>query len=256
MNILAVGDIVGKNGVEKLKIELPKIIKENNIDFVIVNGENSADGMGLTEKLYKEILSSGANIVTMGNHTWAKKEIFNFIDDEKIIRPANYSDNNPGVGYRIMECKGKKIAVINLIGRVTMNVLSENPFLVSKKIVEEIKTKVDMIFIDFHGEATAEKIALANYLDGNVTAVFGTHTHVQTADEQILPKGTGFISDLGMTGPINSVIGMEIEASIKRFETSLPEKYKIAEGKAKLNSVLFCINEETNKVEKIVRINK
>lgn len=213
-------------------------------------------GMGLTEKLYKEILSCGANIVTMGNHTWAKKEIFNFIDDDKIIRPANYSENNPGVGYRIMECKGKKIAVMNLIGRVTMNVLSENPFLVAKEIVKEIKNKTDMIFIDFHGEATAEKIAFANYLDGEVTAVFGTHTHVQTADEQILPKGTGFICDLGMTGPINSVIGMGIEASIKRFETSLPEKYKIADGKSKLNSVMFCVNDTTNKVEKIVRINK
>ena len=256
MNILAVGDVVGKSGVDKLKMELPKIVEENNIDFVIVNGENAADGMGLTEKLYREILSSGANIVTMGNHTWAKKDIFSFIDDSRIIRPANYSENNPGVGYRVKECKGKKIAVINLIGRVTMNVLSENPFLVAKKIVNEIKDKVDMIFIDFHGEATAEKIAFANYLDGEITAVFGTHTHVQTADEQILPNGTGFICDLGMTGPLRSVIGMEIEASIKRFETSLPEKYRIADGKSKLNSVMFCVNDETNKVEKIVRINK
>lgn len=255
MNILAVGDIVGKSGVDKLKIELPKIVKENNIDFVIVNGENAADGMGLTEKLYREILQAGANIVTMGNHTWAKKDIFNFIDDEKIIRPANYSENNPGIGYRIMECKGKKIAVINLIGRVTMNVLSENPFLVAKKIINSVKNKVDIIVIDFHAEATAEKIALANYIDGEVTVIFGTHTHVQTADEQILPKGTGYISDIGMTGPKNSVIGMEIEASIKRFETSLPEKYKVAEGNSKLNSLMFCINDNTNKVEKIIRIN-
>ena len=256
MNILAVGDIVGKGGVEKLKQELPKIIEDNNIDFVIVNGENAADGMGLTENLYKKIIEIGANIVTMGNHTWAKKEIFQFIEDEKIIRPANYPENNPGVGYRIMECKDKKIAVINLIGRVTMSVLSENPFLVAKRIIERIKDKTDLIFIDFHGEATAEKIAFANYLDGKVTAVFGTHTHVQTADEQILPKGTGFICDIGMTGPKNSVIGMDIKASIKRFETSLPEKYRIAEGKMKLNSVMFCVNDETNKVNKIVRINR
>ena len=256
MNILAVGDIVGKSGVDKLRIELPKIVEENKIDFVIVNGENAADGMGLTEKLYHEILEAGANIVTMGNHTWAKKDVFNFIEDERIIRPANYSENNPGVGYRIMEAKGKKIAVINLIGRVTMNVLSENPFTVAKQIVNEIKSRVDIIVVDFHGEATAEKIAFANYMDGEVTAIFGTHTHVQTADEQIFPKGTGFICDIGMTGPINSVIGMEIEASVKRFETSLPEKYKIADGKSKLNSVMFCINDETNKVEKIVRINK
>lgn len=256
MNILAVGDIVGKSGVDKLKTELPKIVEENKIDFVIVNGENAADGMGLTENLYREILKAGANIVTMGNHTWAKKEIFSFIGDGQIIRPANYPENNPGVGYKIMECNGKKIAIMNLIGRVTMNVLSENPFIVAKKIVKKIKEKTDMIFIDFHGEATAEKIAFANYMDGEVTCVFGTHTHVQTADERIFPKGTGFICDLGMTGPINSVIGMEISASVKRFETSLPEKYRIADGETQLNSVMFCVNDETNKVEKIVRINK
>ena len=213
------------------------------------------NGMGLTEKLYKEILEAGANIVTMGNHTWAKQDIFNFIDDDKIIRPANYSEKNPGVGFKIMECKDKKICIINLIGRVEMNVLSENPFTVANKIVDEVKNIVDLIFVDFHGEATAEKIAFANYMDGKVTAIFGTHTHVQTAETVILPNGTGFICDIGMTGPINSVIGMDIKASIKRFETSLPEKYRIAEGKAKLNSVKFCINNETNKVEKIVRIN-
>jgi len=256
MNILAVGDIVGKVGVTKLKEELPKIIKENNIDFVIVNGENAADGMGITENLYKDILKAGTNIVTMGNHTWGKKDIFNFIEHEQIIRPANYPENNPGRGYQIVECKGKKIAVINLIGRVTMGVLSENPFLKAKEIVNSIKDKVDMIFVDFHGEATAEKIAFANYMDGEVTAVFGTHTHVQTADEEILPKGTAYISDLGMTGPKYSVIGMEILASIKRFETALPEKYKIAEGKAKLNSVMFVIDDRTNQVKEIVRINK
>jgi metallophosphoesterase (TIGR00282 family) len=256
MNILAVGDIVGRTGIDKLKELLPKIIQENNIDFVIVNGENAADGMGLTEKIYKEILSAGANVVTMGNHTWAKKDIFNFIDDEQIIRPANYPDNNPGKGYKIYDCKNKKIAVINLIGRVTMNVLSENPFLKAKDIVDKIKDKVDLIFIDFHGEATAEKIAFGYYMDGEVTAIFGTHTHVQTADEMILPKGTGFISDIGMTGPKHSVIGMEISASVKRFETSLPEKYQVASGKGKLNSVMFTIKDETNKVTKITRINK
>ena len=256
MKILAVGDIVGRTGVDKLKEELPKIIKEYNIDFTIVNGENAADGMGLTEKMYKEILNSGANIVTMGNHTWAKREIFNFIDDEKIIRPANYPNNNPGKGFKILECKGKKIAVINLIGRTTMPVLSENPFLKAKEIVEEIKQIVDIIIVDFHGEATAEKIAFGYYMDGSVTAVFGTHTHVQTADETILPKGTGFICDIGMTGPKHSVIGMDIGASVKRFETSLPEKYKIADGKGKFNSVMFTIKDETNNVTKITRINK
>lgn len=256
MRILAVGDIVGKTGIQKLKEVLPNVIKENNIDFVIVNGENAADGMGITEKMYKDILSLNVNVVTMGNHTWGKKEIFNFIDDKQIIRPANYSKNNPGKGYNIYECKGKKIGVINLIGRTSMSVLSENPFLVAKQIVSEIKKQVDIIIIDFHAEATAEKIALGYYLDGEITVLFGTHTHVQTADETILEKGTGYITDIGMTGPIKSVIGMDVNASIKRFETSLPEKYKIAEGKGKFNSCLFEIDDKTNKVVKIERINK
>lgn len=256
MRVLAVGDIVGRTGLQKLKDVLPKVVKENYIDFVIVNGENAADGMGLTEKMYKEILSLNVNVVTMGNHTWGKKEIFNFIEDKHIIRPANYTPNNPGKGYEIFECKGKNIAVINLIGRTTMQVLSENPFLVAKDIINEIKPVVDIIIIDFHAEATAEKIALAYYLNGDATIIFGTHTHVQTADEEILENGTAFITDIGMTGPKKSVIGMDVDVSIKRFETSLPEKYKIAEGEGKFNSCMFEIDDKTNKVVKIERINK
>lgn len=256
MRVLAVGDIVGRTGLQKLKDVLPKVVKENYIDFVIVNGENAADGMGLTEKMYKEILSLNVNVVTMGNHTWGKKEIFNFIEDKHIIRPANYTPNNPGKGYEIFECKGKNIAVINLIGRTTMQVLSENPFLVSKNIINEIKPVVDIVIIDFHAEATAEKIALAYYLNGDATIIFGTHTHVQTADEEILENGTAFITDIGMTGPKKSVIGMDVNVSIKRFETSLPEKYKIAEGEGKFNSCMFEIDDKTNKVVKIERINR
>ena len=201
------------------------------------------------------MLELNVDVVTMGNHTWGKKEIFSFIDDKQIVRPANYPNNNPGKGYRIFECNNKKIAVINLIGRVTMGVLSENPFVIAKDIVNEIKNIVDIIIIDFHAEATAEKIALARYLDGDITILFGTHTHVQTADAEIFPKGTGYITDIGMTGPKNSVIGMDIKASIKRFETSLPEKYKLAEGTAKLNSVMFEIDDNTNKVKEIKSIN-
>ena len=255
MKIIAVGDLVGTEGLRKLEKELPKLVKEENIDFIIVNGENVADGMGINEKAYKAMLNLGVDVVTMGNHTWGKKDIFNFIDDEKIVRPANYSRNNPGKGYGIYECKGKKIAVINLIGRVGMNVLSDNPFTTAEDIVEELKDKVDYIIVDFHAEATAEKIALGYYLDGKVAIIFGTHTHVQTADETILEGGTAYITDIGMTGPIKSVIGMEVSASIKRFETSLPERYKIAEGKAKLNSCIFEINDETGKVVEIKRVN-
>ena len=254
MKILAVGDIVGLNGLNKLKEILPNLKQREKIDFVIVNGENSAGGMGITEKNYRDILGCGADVVTMGNHTWGKKDIFKFIDEPQIIRPANYPKGVVGKGYSIFEKNSKKIAVINLIGRVDMNILSENPFILAKELVEELNQKVDMIFIDFHAEATAEKIALGNYLDGKITALFGTHTHVQTADEKILKNGTAYITDIGMTGPEESVIGMEISASIKRFETTLPEKYKLAEGNCMLNGCIFDVNDETCKVQKINRI--
>lgn len=248
MKILAVGDIVGEGGVQKLKTVLPKLKKEKQVDFIITNGENAAGGMGITEKNYRDILSCGTDVVTMGNHTWAKKDIFNFIDDERIIRPANYTKGVPGKGYVILKAKDKNIAVINLIGRVDVNVLSENPFKLANELVEELKEKADIIIVDFHAEATAEKIALGHYLDGKVTAVYGTHTHVQTADAKILLNGTAYITDIGMTGPEHSVIGMEISASIKRLETTLPEKYRLAEGDCMFNAVIFDVDDETNKV--------
>ena len=254
MKILAVGDIVGSAGVNELKLRLKNIKEKDNIDFVIVNGENSAEGMGITEKNFKDITSQGVNVVTMGNHTWGKKDIFKFIDDPRNIRPANYPEGVVGKGYNIYEKKKKKIAVINLMGRVDINILTENPFLKAKKIIEKIQNQVDIIIIDFHAEATAEKIALGYYLDGKVTAIFGTHTHVQTADEKILPNGTGYITDIGMTGPEHSVIGMDVKASIKRFETTLPERYRIAEGKCIFNGVIFDIDDNTSKVKDIKRI--
>ena len=254
MKILAIGDLIGNAGIQELSKRLPKIRKDKNIDFVIVNGENSAEGMGMTEKNFKDILAQNINVITMGNHTWGKKDIFKFIDHPKLIRPANYPEGVVGKGYNIYNFRNKRIAVINLIGRVDMNVLSENPFIIAKKIIEKIENQVDIIVVDFHAEATAEKIAMGNYLDGKATIVYGTHTHVQTADEQILPKGTGYISDIGMTGPKNSVIGMDIKASIKRFETTLPERYRIATGECKLNGVIFDIDDETNKVKNIERV--
>lgn len=254
MKILAVGDLVGTVGLKKFEKEYKTIKEKENIDFCIVNAENVAEGMGITEKAFKTLLDLKVDCITMGNHTWAKKDIFNFIDNPKLIRPANYSRNNPGKGYQIFHCKDKKIAVINLIGRVTMNVLSENPFTVAEDIIEKIKNHVDMIVIDFHAEATAEKLALAYFLDGKVTAIYGTHTHVQTADEMIMKNGTGYITDIGMTGPKESVIGMNKDASIKRFLTSLPERYKIAENEAKLNGCIFEIDDETCRVTKIKRI--
>lgn len=255
MKILAVGDIVGESGLKKLRDVLPKIKKENNIDFIIVNGENVAGGMGITHKLYNQIIDAGADVVTLGNHTWSKKDIFNFIDDDKILRPANYPGNVPGKGYNIYNCKGKKIAVISLLGRTNMGILSENPFLEVDKILNEIKNKVNIIIVDFHAEASAEKIAMKQYIDGRVNIIFGTHTHVQTADEEITDKGTAYITDLGMTGPKDSVIGMDKKASLKRFVTALPEKYKLAEGECKLNSCIFELDDETCRTNKVKRVN-
>jgi len=254
MKILAVGDIVGESGVEKLKKTLPQIKVKNNIDFVIVNAENSAGGMGITSKIYNELKEMKINVITMGNHTWGKKDIFSFIDSPILIRPANYSKGVVGKGYGIYECKGKKVAVINLIGRTDMSIQSDNPFTAAQEIIDNIKSKADIIVIDFHAEATAEKIAMKHYLDGKATVIFGTHTHVQTADEEITKDGTAYITDIGMTGPIQSVIGMDVAASVKRFLTSLPEKYKLAEGECMLNGCIFEINDENCRPEKITRI--
>ena len=254
MKVLAVGDIVGENGLRKLKETLPNLVESENVDFVIVNAENSAGGMGITKQIFQDLLALKVDAITMGNHTWGKKDIFSFIDHPKMIRPANYSKGVVGKGYRVYECKGKKIAVINLIGRTDMGVLSENPFLVVDGLLKEIQA--DYIFVDFHAEATAEKIAMKYYLDGKVTAVFGTHTHIQTADEEVTNLGTGYITDIGMTGPTESVIGMDVQVSIKRFVTSLPERYKLAEGKCELNGCIFEIDDENGRTKKVVRLNR
>lgn len=255
MKILAVGDIVGDIGLNKLKELLPSIIEKENIDFVIVNAENTSGGMGITIKDFNTLLKLKIDAITMGNHTWGKKDIFTFIDNPKLIRPANYSRGVPGKGYNIFNCKEKKIAVINLIGRTDMAVLSENPFTVAEEIIKKLDKEADIIVVDFHAEATAEKIAMKYFLHGKANILFGTHTHVQTADEEITDGGMGYITDIGMTGPKNSVIGMEVKASIKRFLTSLPEKYKLAEGQAILNGCVFEINDEDGRTVNIHRIN-
>lgn len=256
MNILAIGDIVGEIGVKKIVKELPKLKEKYDIDFCIINGENSAGGMGITKKIFDSLINAGADVITMGNHTWGKKDIFSFIDDKRIVRPANYTKGLPGNDYSIVNKNNKRIAVINLIGRTSMGILSENPFIVANDIYNKLKNQADIFVLDFHAEATAEKIAMGYFLDGKATAVFGTHTHVQTADEKILPKGTAYITDLGMTGPKNSVIGMDIEVSFKRFETTLPERYRIATGETMLNGVIFDIDDDTNKVKQVKRIYK
>ena len=253
MKILAVGDLVGETGLERLKKDLPNLQEAENIDFTIVNGENVAGGMGMTTKNFHELNKLNIDVITMGNHTWGKKDIFSFIDKPNIIRPANYSRGVPGHGYTIVEKNNKKIAVINLIGRTDMGILSENPFTTLDDILKKIDA--DIKILDFHAEATAEKIAMGYYVDGRITAMFGTHTHVQTADEKILENGTGYITDIGMTGPRKSVIGMDVDTSLKRFVTSLPERYKLAMGECILNGVIFEIDDENCRTKEIYRIN-
>ena len=256
MNILVVGDVVGKPGVYAVKTKLPMLKKEYDADFVIVNGENSADGMGITKVILETLYDSGADVVTMGNHTWGKKDIFSFIDEEKnLIRPANYPDGLPGNGSTIVNCKNKKIGVIDLIGRVNVGGTFNSPFEKADEEIEKLKKDgADIIIVEIHAEATAEKIALAYYLKEKVNIVYGTHTHVQTADEKIYSTGMGYIKDIGMTGPSDSIIGMEPSAALKRFLTQIPERYACAQGDIMLNAVLFKIDETSQKVTDIVRI--
>ena len=233
MNILVIGDLVGKVGVEMFSKNISSLKEKYNVDFTIVNGENSADGMGITKNILTELYARGADVVTMGNHTWGKKDIFSFIDDEtRLVRPANYAEGIVGKGSTVVDVAGKKVGVINLIGRVNMGGSYENPFTGADKEIDKIKAQgAEIIVIDFHAEATAEKIALGYYLKDKATIVFGTHTHVQTADEKIYDTGMGYITDVGMTGPSDSIIGMDVKAALKRFLTQMPERYNCAIGK-------------------------
>ncbi|MBQ8300044.1 MAG: TIGR00282 family metallophosphoesterase [Clostridia bacterium] len=256
MKVLVIGDVVGKIGVDAVKKNLPDLKKKYDIDFTIVNGENSADGMGITKNIMNDLYKSGADVITMGNHTWGKKEIFSFIDEEeKLIRPSNYAEGLPGKGKVLLDCKNKKIGVIDLIGRVNVGGNFDSPFERADKDIVELKAKgADIIIVEIHAEATAEKIALGYYLKDKATIVYGTHTHVQTADEKIYETGMGYITDIGMTGPKDSIIGMEPAAALKRFLTQMPERYACAQGEAMLNGVVFEIDEQSKNVSKITRI--
>lgn len=256
MNILVIGDIVGAPGMEALRRNISKLKQEFNIDFTIANGENSADGMGITLKILKDMYALGVDVVTMGNHTWGKKEIFSFIDDEdRLIRPANYTKGICGKGYTILPCKNMKIGVMNLIGRVDTGGSYDSPFEVADEEITKMKKEgADIIVIDFHAEATAEKKALAYYLKDKVNILFGTHTHVQTNDDTIYETGMGYITDVGMTGPKDSIIGMAPEAALKRFLTQIPERYACASGEPMLNAVVFELDEKAKKVTRIDKI--
>ena len=257
MKILFIGDIVGEPGRRAVAELLPGIKKANDVEFVIGNAENVAGGSGVTPKLADELFDHGLDVITSGDHIWKRKEIIDKIEsDRRILRPANYPAGVPGVGSTVVKSEsGIDVGVINLIGRVFMQPL-ECPFRVAKEEVDKIKNKARVIIVDMHAEATSEKIALGWYLDGQVSAIVGTHTHVQTADEKILPNGTAFLCDAGMTGPLDGVIGRKKEQILARFITQMPMKFEMAEGDICLQGAIIDIDEKTGKANSIKRIHK
>ena len=250
--VLAVGDVVGNPGMDRIRRSLRYLKRKTGADFVIVNGENAAV-VGLTPQQGEDILDAGADVITMGNHTWAKREILGYMDDcSQILRPLNYAPQVPGRGWGIFETKVGNIAVIDLIGRCNMDYGPDNPFLAIEKVLKDIDAKI--ILVELHAEATSEKLAMGYMLDGRVSALWGTHTHVPTADAQVLPKGTGYVTDLGMTGPRHSVLGIQPRLSIAKFRGDLPERYRWAEGETKLEAVLFTIDAETGRCRRAERV--
>lgn len=254
MRVIIIGDIVGGPGRRAVKENLKSLRLELKADLVIANGENAAGGNGITKVIAQELYAAGVDVITMGNHVWDRKEILDFIDkDTRIIRPANYPNGTPGRGAFVYELNGYKVGVINLSGRVFLPDL-DCPFRKVKELVETLRQETPNIIVDFHAEATSEKIAMGWFLDGKVSAVCGTHTHVQTADERILPEGTAYITDLGMTGPRDSVLGVQVDLVVEKFLSQMPVRFEIATGGYQLNGVLIEINQETGLASNISRI--
>lgn len=255
MRVLMIGDVVGRAGRRALRERLSSLIKENKIDFTICNVENAAGGSGVTREVAKEILGYGADVLTTGNHVWDKKEIYQFIDaEDRLLRPANYPPGAPGLGYGVFTARtGEKVGVINLAGRVFLPQL-DCPFRKVDEILPALQERTRIICVDFHAEATSEKAALGWYLDGRVTAVLGTHTHVQTADERILPGGTAYITDVGMTGPRDSVIGVKKEIVIEKYISQLPRRFEVASGAYQFNAVIVEIDEKAGRSVRIIRL--
>ena len=250
--VLAVGDVVGGPGIHRIRKSLRHLIRKTGADFCVVNGENAAV-VGMTPEQAEEILDAGADVITMGNHTFGKRELVSYLDDSsRVLRPANLAPQAPGKGWSIYEAKAGPVAVIDLIGRCNMDYGPDNPFLLIDKILKEVNTK--LILVELHAEATSEKLAMGYMLDGRVSAVWGTHTHVPTADAQTLPKGTGYVTDLGMTGPKHSVLGIQPHLSIAKFRGDLTERYRWADGDTKLEACLFTIDTETGLCRKAERV--
>lgn len=253
--ILFLGDVVGEPGRKALAALLPGLKEELAIDFIIVNGENAAGGRGITPKIAISLMRAGAAVITTGDHIWDQKEIVPFLGEEpRVLRPLNYPDGAPGNGFIILQAKKCKVAVINLQGRVFMHQQLENPFPAVLKCVESIREETAVIFVDFHAEATSEKVAMGWHLDGLVSAVIGTHTHVPTADDRVLPKGTAFQSDAGMCGPMNSVIGSQIEPVLEKFQTQLPTRFGVGRGTVRINGAVVTVDIATGKAKSIERL--
>jgi len=245
INILAVGDVVSKSGLGCLRRRLPSIVKMKGIAFTVVNGENAAM-LGINPDMAEDIFDLGADVITLGNHTWARREIAPYLDEQpNIIRPLNFAPQVPGNGYTRLERDFGAVLVVNLIGRCGMEFGPDNPFLAIDRLLEQ--QKADIVLVDFHAEATSEKLAMGYYLDGRVTALWGTHTHVQTSDAQVLPQGTGYVTDLGMTGPARSVLGVKPEQSISMFLGNPRSRFEAAPGGAKLECAVFTIDTDTKR---------
>ena len=255
MNILLIGDVVGRPGRELVRKGLRALIEVHGVDFVIANAENAAAGFGVTKDIGDALLEYGVDVMTSGNHIWDKKEVIDYIKAEpRLLRPANYPAGVPGRGSSVADTgDGRAVGVINVMGRVFMLPI-DDPFAVVLREIDAIRHRTRVIIVDFHAEATSEKIAMGWHLDGRVTAIIGTHTHVQTADERILPKGTAYLTDVGMTGPHDSVIGMEVSPSLARFLNGMPTKFEPATGNARLNGVIVEADDRTGLAKRIVRI--
>ncbi len=250
--VLCVGDVVGNPGMDRIRRSLRYLKRKTNADFVIVNGENAAV-VGITPDQAEEIFDAGADIITLGNHSFNKREIVPCLEDNsRILRPANYAPQTPGSGVGIYDTRIGPVAVIDLIGRCNMDFGPDNPFLMAEKLLAEIDAKI--ILVELHAEATSEKLAMGYHLDGRISALWGTHTHVPTADASILPKGTGYVTDLGMTGPQYSVLGIRPDLSIAKFRGDLPQRYQWANGPTKLEAVLFTIDSESGLCKKAERV--
>ena len=250
--VLAIGDVVGETGLAHLERHLRSVQKLKSIDFTVVNGEN-ASGVGLTPEQAERIYDAGADVITLGNHTFGKMQIADFLDDAPyILRPANYTGRAPGRGWAVYDRGGVTVRVVNLIGRCDLNFNAENPFTTMDKILE--RQQADFTLLDFHAEATSEKLAMGYYLDGRISAMWGTHTHVPTADERVYPKGTGYLTDLGMTGAIESVLGIRPEQSVETFLGGLPGRYQTPKGPCKMQGAVFTLNSASGLCESVERI--